>query len=200
MLNSMLSVSLKKKELPKLSWCDTKGFKWEYIKILMYSFFIISRFVLESIFKKTSSKQITRISTLSSCALTKMTTLSLLTGIPSGNTQLWMSQTGQMLWRILSLSTTLVSTSTFSPSPVISPNRSFKHKMIELKYNTSFLIIFSSLKIFKFYTLTKALIILIRQRQLNFLLFGPNRPLFLVNQNNRNTDFTYNKYFLFYYL
>ena len=39
---------------------------------------------------------------------------------------------------------------------------------------------------------------LFMQWQLNFLLYGPNRPLFLANQNNNNTDFTY-KYFSFYY-
>ena len=36
----------------------------------------------------------------------------------------------------------------------------------------------------------------IRQRQLNFLLYEPDQPLFWANQNN-NTDFTY-KYFFFF--
>ena len=42
----------------------------------------------------------------------------------------------------------------------------------------------------------------VRRRQLKFLLYGPDQPQFLANQNNNNNnnyDFTY-KHFPFYYL
>ena len=66
---------------------NTIGFKWlkKCIMILMYSFFIILRLTLESVFKNTSSKRLDRISMFSNCAIQKMATLSLLTGISSGN-------------------------------------------------------------------------------------------------------------------
>ena len=35
----------------------------------------------------------------------------------------------------------------------------------------------------------------IRQRQLNFLMYGPDQPWFWVNQNNNNTDVTYKHFF-----
>ena len=69
----------------------------------------------------------------SNYALKEATILSLLTGIPSNNTQFQISRMVQMLRRILSPSTTLVSILMFSPSP--SPKYSSKHKMIELTYN-----------------------------------------------------------------
>ena len=101
------------------------------IMILVYSFSIILRVILELIFKtplQSSSKR-----------------LSLLTGIPSGNTQLRISRMLQMLWRILSPSTTQVYiyislVSTFSPSCQFT-NRSSKHKMIEIMYNTTLILI-----------------------------------------------------------
>ena len=39
-------------------------------------------------------------------------------------------------------------------------------------------------------------LVYIRQRQLNFLLYGHDQPKFLVNQNSINIDFSY-KYFFF---
>lgn len=63
--------------------------------ILMYSFFIISRFISESVFKK-PSERLDRVSTLSNYTFQKIAT-SLLTEISSGNTQLRMSRTAEML-------------------------------------------------------------------------------------------------------
>ena len=102
--------------------------------ILIYSFSIIYRLILELIFKNTSSKWLNRISTLFNCTLKKTATLSLLTGIPSSNTQLWMPSLVQMLWRILPPSTTLVSILKFCPYPVSSPKHSFKYKMIDCMF------------------------------------------------------------------
>ena len=131
-----LNISRIIKELPKLPWVwyhRVQVIKRVYM-ILMYSFFIILRLILELIYENTISKWLNRISTLSNCTL-HLTILSLLNGIPSGNIQLWMSRMMKMINRILLQSTTLASIWKFYPSPVSSPKHSFKHKMIELTCN-----------------------------------------------------------------
>lgn len=64
---------LSRKSFQNCLGSDTKGFKWfrEYIMIWMYSFFIISRLMLELNFKSFSSKWLNRISRFSNCTLTK---------------------------------------------------------------------------------------------------------------------------------